>query len=224
MSQTKCFTWRTSGEYWYLCVWYIRKQLGGVPLGCFWPVVAAFDSIVVREGFLWSITIEQCVIQEGVSLFSRKLGLFWLAPPPALPRHMNDPISELVFPRLTLQRKEESPCQGVTQWFHRFDQIWNQVWPREAALATDSKCPSWNLGFVFMICGNLGSVFLSCRISSLSCGVVGGVESSGMASCMLGGSFIPHGTASNCAEAMWVRGVSGSVFWPQQFVVTGPGC
>ena len=52
VSQTKCFTWRTSGEYWYLCVQYITKQLGGVQLGCFWPVVAGFDSFVVREWVL----------------------------------------------------------------------------------------------------------------------------------------------------------------------------
>ena len=52
MSQTKCFTWRTSGEYWYLCVQYIRKQLGGLQMGCFWLVVAGFDSFVVREWFL----------------------------------------------------------------------------------------------------------------------------------------------------------------------------
>lgn len=44
MSQTKCFTWRTSGEHWDLSVWYTRKQLGGALQEWLWPLVAGFHS------------------------------------------------------------------------------------------------------------------------------------------------------------------------------------
>jgi hypothetical protein len=61
MSQTKCFTWRTSGEHWYLCVWYIRAQLAGPLLGCLWPLVAGFDSCAVKAWILRS-TVTKAVL------------------------------------------------------------------------------------------------------------------------------------------------------------------
>lgn len=186
VSQTKCFPWRTSGEYWYLCEQYIRKQLGGVQLGCFWPVVARFDNFVVREEFLWSVAIE-AMLDPGRGV------LVWPHTQIVLIRSLAR--SSMTYGQSNIwasflqglnfrERKHHSAsgCFFFTLWFHRFEEMWKQVCPSGSSVGRRLQVPGLKLGsclydlwglreFLFSV-----SVSFSYIISSLSHGVVGRVK------------------------------------------------
>lgn len=152
----------------FVCTVHQKAAWRGVQLGCFWPVVAGFDSFVVREWFLWSVAIK-AMLDPGrgvlVSLHSQIVLISSLARSPTTFEQSD--LWARFLPEAWAPEKRSSTMPGLRVFllYPVFPQIWRNVetavvqrkqhWPQNPSTWVDTwvltlwPAGTWGILFLF---------------------------------------------------------------------------